>query len=102
MDLIILGSTPAHYLSDVIWTRTFGTVLTTVREHYGAVESLRARYKKGLEIEFGFTRPQWADTNPLDAGTLEVASLGMVILLDKAGRLAVLQRCLSQASQQSH
>jgi len=101
VDLIVLTANSSRYFNDVSWTKDFGTVLTSAREHYESVKSVRVHYDGGLEVEFAFAPLEWADTEPPDADTMDIVSRGMVILADKSGRLRTLQS-VSQASHQSH
>src|SRR5689334_12104231 len=85
VDLVLLASTPLSYVNDSRWIKTFGTILRQNIECYEPVQSLRVHYASGLEIEFGFAPLMWATTEPLDAGTAQVVSGGMQILVDKSG-----------------
>jgi len=102
VDVVVLTSNQAFYLNDLSWAESFGSVVATNQEHYDPVKSMRVHYDGGLEVEFAFAPLEWADTQAADDGTLAVVSAGMVILADKSGRLAALQRLLSQASRQAH
>jgi predicted nucleotidyltransferase len=96
IDLIIITSDTDHYVDDGTWTWMFGEVASANREDYSAVQSVRVRYPDYGEIEFGFAAPTWADPEAVDAGTARVVADGMVILIDKAGRLAKLSRVVRQ------
>lgn len=76
-----------RWFSDRRWTATFGVVTSAEREHWGMLESLRARYDHGIEVEFGFTSPAWAAL-PLDPGTVAVLRGGFRVLSDPDGILA--------------
>ena len=89
IDLVILASSPAAYFEDTSWAGRFGAVERTRTEDYGLVTSLRVFYANGLEIEFGFAAPAWAEP-PLDHGTLTVVSHGMRALYDPQGLLAAM------------
>jgi hypothetical protein len=39
-------------------------------------------YQNGVEVEYGITTPDWAAI-PLDAGTREVISGGMIVLFER-------------------
>jgi len=79
---VILADDPRVYLADTAWSRMFGSVTRVRTEDYGKVTSLRVSYDDGLEVEYGFTDPSWIDV-PLDPGTQEVVSNGLVVLFDR-------------------
>ncbi len=89
---MILANHPQRYLDDTAWVRHFGEVSPPSREDYGMVQSLRATYHDGLEVEFGLTGPEWADSEGLAAGTREVIADGFRIIFDRRGVLAALLR----------
>jgi predicted nucleotidyltransferase len=89
LDIVILSDDPARYLRDSSWASEFGIVEREQLEHYGQVRSLRVWYGSGLEIEFGFTTPDWAD-EPLDPGTKKVIDDGLVVLWEREPLLAPL------------
>ena len=91
VDLVILTSGVDRYLRDRSWVSLFGEATECREEDYGRVTSVRAFYESGLEVEYGFTRPDWADT-PLDEGTLSVVRGGMKILHDPQGIVARMQQ----------
>jgi uncharacterized protein len=91
VDLIILTKQSERYLSDPAWAATFGEVTERKVEDWGRVKSLRVFYKDGLEVEYGFALPDWADI-PSDAGTHRVVKGGMKILFDPRGLLSRLQQ----------
>jgi predicted nucleotidyltransferase len=86
IDLVLLCTPPNAFLDDISWVRLFGEVATCQTEEWGRVTSLRVSYRNGLEVEFGLTTPAWTRF-PIDAGTRQVVSNGMRILLDKEGTL---------------
>ena len=61
------------------------------RRTWGQVTSLRAFYKDGLEVEYGFSTRDWANV-PMDAGSVRVVSDGMRILFDPLGILRVVHQ----------
>jgi hypothetical protein len=83
VDLLILTTDVAKYISDRSWVSLFGEAPECSVEDWGKVTSLRTFYKSGLEVEYGFSTPDWAK-RPMDAGSLRVVSDGMKILLDAA------------------
>ncbi len=91
VDLLILTTDVARYFSECAWLSLFGEVARSSVEDYGKVTSLRAFYKNGLEVEYGFTMPDWAEM-PMDAGSARVVSDGMKILLDSHNILSEVQR----------
>lgn len=95
IDLVLLCTHPNAFLDDISWVRLFGEVATCQTEAWGRVTSLRVSYRNGLEVEFGLTTPAWAQF-PIDAGTRQVVSNGMRILLDKEGTLERLLDTVSQ------
>jgi uncharacterized protein len=86
VDVVVLTSAPQRYLTDMAWVSEFGPIDDLGIEEYGAVTSVRARYRFGLEVEFGFASPTWASL-PLDEGTRRVLEDGMHIVFDRDGGL---------------
>jgi hypothetical protein len=95
IDLILIVSEPADFLRRDAWLRTFGVVERVTDEDWGRVQSRRAFYRGGPEVEFGITTAEWADTDPVDAGTARVVHDGMRILADPDGLLADLLAALA-------
>lgn len=91
VDLVILTSSVDRYLRDQSWVSLFGEAAECRKEDYGRVTSVRALYESGLEVEYGFTTPDWAQA-PIDGGTLSVVTDGMKILHDPRGIVARMQR----------
>jgi hypothetical protein len=89
VDLIILSSERGQYLRSHSWLSLFGKVETLRNETWGDVETLRATYTDGLEVEYNFAEPSWADV-PVDPGTRRVVKEGFRILLDPGGKLEAL------------
>jgi predicted nucleotidyltransferase len=87
VDLVILTDDPQKYLNSTEWTEDFGSVITKQIEDYGMLTSLRVWYKSGLEIEYGFTTPAWAQS-PLDEGTRQVIEDGMRVLFERVPLLS--------------
>ena len=69
----------------------FGTVTDSRNETWGCVETVRAIYETGGEIEYNFAAPAWAAL-PVDQGTKRVVTSGMKILFDPKRKLHALQR----------
>ena len=87
VDLVIVSSRPEQYLADLSWTSGFGPVDKHEIENYGKVTSVRVWYADGLEVEFGITDEEWASL-PLDEGTSQVISKGMVVLVEQGDLLS--------------
>jgi predicted nucleotidyltransferase len=87
IDLVILTDQPSKYLDDIKWTERFGVVEKQQTEDYGKLISLRVWYQNGPEVEYGITTPEWAAA-PLDAGTQEVMSGGMIVLFERGNLLS--------------
>jgi len=91
VDLIILTKQSERYLSDTAWAAAFGEVTEGKVEDWERVKSLRVFYKDGLEVEYGFALPEWADI-PVDTGTHRALRGGMKILFDPRGLLSRLEQ----------
>ena len=91
VDLVILTSDAGRYLRDRSWVSLFGEATESREEDYGRVTSVRSFYESGLEVEYGFTTPDWAEM-PIDEGTLSVVRDGMKILYDPKGIIARMQQ----------
>jgi predicted nucleotidyltransferase len=87
IDLVILTDRPEKYLESTEWTKQFGAVEKHQIENYGKLTSLRVWYQNGIEAEYGFTAPDWAEI-PLDAGTQEVIHGGMSVLFERVDVLS--------------
>ena len=81
IDILILATSHTAYLEDHAWLSRFGDVDSSTNEQWGRVDSVRAFYKTGVEIEFGFASPSWAEI-PLDPGSRRVVEHGFTILFD--------------------
>ncbi len=86
VDLVILTIQPEAYLESISFAERFGSISASQKEDWGRVTSVRVWYEGGPEVEFGFTRPDWA-APPLDAGTRRVLSDGARVLFDREGWL---------------
>lgn len=80
VDLVILVEDVASMLAGS-WVGEFGVLVSSEIEDYGALTSLRVVYAGGMEVEFGFARPSWAEV-PLDEGTRSVLADGVRVLYD--------------------
>ncbi len=95
VDLVILTDCPERYVDSIDFAERLGAVSRWQKEDWGRVTSVRVWYEDGLEVEYGFTRPDWA-CEPLDPGTRRVISDGLDIVFDRDGSLAGLARSASQ------
>ncbi len=91
LDLLILTTDVANYINDHAWVSQFGETTECRVEEWGKVTSLRTIYQHGLEVEYGFSTPDWAK-RPMDAGSLRVVTDGMKILFDAQNILSEIQR----------
>lgn len=91
VDIMVLTTNVKDYFRNKNWASQFGLVKKTEVERWGKVETLRAFYEDGRELEFNFSAPDWAGI-PVDPGTHRVVSDGMLILLDSQGILKALQQ----------
>ncbi len=98
VDLLILTTEVSKYIDDRSWVSLFGEGAECRVEDWGKVTSLHTFYTGGLEVEYGFSTPDWARI-PMDAGSLAVASDGMKILFDSQDILSTVQRAVSKQSQ---
>ena len=79
---MILAEQPRKYLEDIIWAEQFGEIEKYQVEEYGKLTSLRVWYRNGHEVEYGLTTLDWA-AQPLDVGTEQVISDGMLVLCER-------------------
>lgn len=87
IDLVILAELPSKYLAETAWIKQFGQVEKYQIEDYGKLTSLRVWYLDGTEVEYGITTLDWAAL-PLDEGTQQVISDGMLVLLEQSPLLS--------------
>jgi SAM-dependent methyltransferase/predicted nucleotidyltransferase len=95
VDVVVLADEVRFFLADRTWTSKFGAPLATSIETYGVLTSVRVAYESGLEVEFGIAPRAWA-SQPLDPGTIRVASDGLVVLFDRDGDATTLAAMLGQ------
>jgi predicted nucleotidyltransferase len=86
IDLVLIFNDPKKYINNLDWIKEFGEIEWYEIEYWGRVTSIRAWYKSGIEVEFGITSAEWAET-PVDSGTFRVVSDGSKILVDKSKKL---------------
>jgi predicted nucleotidyltransferase len=98
VDLVVVCSDATRYLSDTTWVSAFGELRELSFEDWGSVQSVRAFYRTGPEVEFGITGSEWIAIPP-DRGTAEVVGNGCTILLDRDGQLGRRLRIVREAEQ---
>lgn len=89
IDLVILTNRPKKYLENPAWAEQFGEIENCQTEGYGKLTSMRVWYRDSFEVEYGITMPDWA-AQPLDAGTQQVISNGMLVLFERNPLLSLL------------
>ena len=99
IDLVLLVNEPKAFrsrdwLDDIQWHA--GCVVHWHDADYGAAWSRHLQLSAAREIEFGFCRLSWAETDPIEAGTAEVVSGGCQVLLDKSGLFEKLLSAVSR------
>lgn len=87
VDLVLVAADPGIYLDNPGWMDLFGQVVKQQSEDYGLVQSVRAWYAGGLEVEFGLTDARWC-TPPVDEGTRQVMEDGMQVLFERGSMLS--------------
>jgi predicted nucleotidyltransferase len=103
IDLVILVDDPQAYRNEQGWLSTLvvgvlnDLVVTSQDEDYGPLWSRRVFLASGHEVEFGFARPAWAATEPLDSGTAQVVRDGCRALYDPRGLIMRLIAVVNQA-----
>ena len=90
IDVMVFCLSPERFLSDHAWLKLFGKTQKVAVEDWGGVQTVRADFESGMEIEFNFGRLAWANV-PVDSGTAEVVSNGFDVLYDPSGRLSNLR-----------
>ncbi|MDQ3982108.1 MAG: nucleotidyltransferase domain-containing protein [Actinomycetota bacterium] len=97
IDLLLVTTDPAAYVSHTRWTRELGAVGSISTEEWGAVTSVRVSYVDGPEVEFGVTSPAWTTVDPVDPGTARVVRGGFRILFDPTGSLELLAEAVNRS-----
>lgn len=87
VDLVIISKASQILLEDSSWTQLFGSSKRVSWEDWGKVRSLRVRYERGLEVEFGIAGADWI-ASPIDEGTNEVLRSGAALVYDREGAVA--------------
>ena len=87
IDLVIVTSSPEALIKNPSWIENFGRPHKINIEDWGKVQSIRAQYPKGLEVEFGITDMNWL-AQPIDEGTAAVIRNGIQVVYDREGYLS--------------
>ena len=93
VDLMILTTNASRYLDDHKWLSVFGEIARSQNETWGVVETVRAFYRTGLEVEYNFATPSWAAI-PIDAGTRRVVNDGIKVVFDPKRKFDALKKAL--------
>ncbi|MEY2831697.1 MAG: hypothetical protein RLZZ574_955 [Cyanobacteriota bacterium] len=89
IDLMILTANPDLFFRDKDWFNRISwhdlnlKVVSYDDRIYGVVKSRHLFFERGQRIEFSFGYPSWANTNPIDPGTLIVVTSGIEIICDR-------------------
>jgi predicted nucleotidyltransferase len=95
LDLILLSEDPSRYIEREDWAEELGTDRVTPATARGVLSERRLHLPSGLELDIAIGSPSWARTDPLDPGTVRVASDGLVRLHDPDGLLDRLVAAIS-------
>jgi predicted nucleotidyltransferase len=90
VDLVLLTDAPSEYQGGRGWVQTLGASKILLTRPWGAVTENRLAMPTGLQVELGVATTSWAATDPVDAGTVRVASEGLIPLHDPDNVLAEL------------
>jgi predicted nucleotidyltransferase len=101
VDLMILTSNTSRYLNNKEWLSVFGEIGRSQNETWGVVETVRAFYRTGLEIEYNFAAPSWAAL-PVDSGTRRVVNDGIKVVFDPKRKFDALKKALSARPGATH
>lgn len=96
IDIVVLTDNQRYAGLDV-WTGLLGGEPVRLEE-WGPLREVRMRCPSGLEVEMGIVPTSWADTDPVDSGTLRVISDEHRIVHDPAGLLVALSAACRTAS----
>ena len=85
IDLVLLTTEKAAYSVSEDWVSVAVSQPAEIirTQEWGSVTERRIRVASGLEIEFGFAPPDWAESDPVDPGTAQVVNRGCVPILDR-------------------
>ena len=87
VDLVIITSSPEAMINNPEWIENFGRPNKISLEDWGKVQSIRALYPNGLEVEFGITDMNWL-AQPIDEGTVSVIEDGIQVVFERDGYLS--------------
>lgn len=90
IDFVVVSEGGRDSYSDLDWSAAFPEMKLLSGRNWGALREFRLLLPSGAEIDLGVVGPEWAATDPVDAGTLRVVQDGMEILYDPDGRLVSL------------
>lgn len=90
VDLVLLTDDTTEYIDNEQWAYELGARAVVRTQEWGVLTERRLVLPGGLEVEVGVVAPSWACIAPLDAGTAQVVSGGLVPLHDPDGLLAAL------------
>lgn len=79
IDLIIICDDCASFPQDQSWVDQFGLVTSHKQEDWGLLQAVRVFFVDGLEVEFGFTSPEWLTNKD----SREILLKGNIILFDR-------------------
>ena len=96
IDLMFLTPRPELFFSDTVWFHSIPWDLNLNVDRYydrtyGVVKSRHLYFSQGQRIEFSFGYLNWANTDPIDPGTLKVVGSGMEIIYDRDQLLMALK-----------
>ena len=98
VDFVVLTPNKTAYTARDGWIRTaLGRTVPVVRRaEWGVLTERRLKLPSGFEIEFGFVEPSWANTDPIDPCTAELAiNGGLLPVYDPQSLLARLAAATS-------
>ena len=87
VDLVIITSSPEVMINNPAWIENFGCPNKIHYEDWGKVQSIRAHYPNGLEVEFDITDMNWL-AQPFDEGTVSVIKDGIQVIFEREGYLS--------------
>lgn len=94
IDLMFLSTNATGYRDNKAWMQSIhwegmGCQLRDWKDQdYGLVWSRHVYLDDGTEIEFSFSSPHWASSEPVEQGTLRVVQDGCKVLSDPASLFA--------------
>ncbi len=91
IDVLVLTKS-STYVDEVDWLNDAlpGGAALVRTARWGSLVERRVLRPDGLEVEFGFVDPSWAEADPIDEGTARVIGDGHRIWYDPSGLLAEL------------